>query len=426
MVGAAGVLANGARAAALAGGARPTGTGAKGKGHPGNTVELMDLDDMEKARRGSDEGVGQALPEDEAAAEDDGAVAVADAGVRGAVNALQAIARARGGGGQENIDRETRKVLGELAPGKAAAAGDEGPVDVKMPPGGMSAWIARNQHKKVRVGDKETLAILADVRGGAAPASAPGAAPPAAHAAAVEGRSDPGANVAPVAPAPAAQRTIPASADASAGAPAPVAQAKAASPVARAGTDAAPAKALAAAENPFDLEAAGQAALRALLDVPAAPRAPAPGAKEPPVATVPLDVAGVRASFAPLVSDGALEVAEHGRAPALRLPAKTMFSSDASTGVRTQGRELLRRVATLLERWPDSRLEIVGPMEPAAGATAWSRSAARAVEVARVLAASGVAPGRIATLVVGGASAPGEPAVEIVLLPATAPASGAR
>src|SRR5206468_370989 len=94
-------------------------------------------------------------------------------------------------------------------------------------------------------------------------------------------------------------------------------------------------------------------------------------------------------------------------APTLRLPASTMFRPDGSTDVRSEGRELLRRVAGLLERWPESRLEIVGPAEPASGPSgvaAWSRSASRAVDVARVLAANGVSPGRITALVVGAAS----------------------
>jgi outer membrane protein OmpA-like peptidoglycan-associated protein len=244
------------------------------------------------------------------------------------------------------------------------------------------------------------------VRGG--PGPAPGAAPAADHRGATEVRTDAGAAAAPVARA----RPDAAPATPSAAAPASTARAPAV-------------PAAAAADNPFDLEAAGLAALRALLDVPAAPRAASPAAKGPPAVPVALDLPGVRAWFAPLVSGGGLEVAERGRAPTLRLPAKAMFSSDGGTQVRTQGRELLRRVAGLLERWPESRLEIVGPMEPAAGAAAWSRSASRAVDVARVLSANGVAPARVTAVGVG-ASPAGEPAVEIVLLPPVAPAPGAR
>jgi len=116
------------------GAATPQGGG--GPGQP-EAIELMDFDEMERARGGSDEAAREAIKglqeeyegEDGGASDSDGGVAEMETMV------------IRGGNGED--------------------------VTIKMKKGGFSGWIQRNKkYRKRKLGDAETLQVMAEVTGG--------------------------------------------------------------------------------------------------------------------------------------------------------------------------------------------------------------------------------------------------------------------
>ncbi len=338
------------------GGVRRTGDARPGQVGRNEVVELMDIDEIEKARGGSDNEARAAIAGlQEEYPDEDGGVPYGDGGV----------------------EMETMVIAGDK-PGET--------VTVRMKKGGLAGWIQRNKkYRKRKLGDKETLEIIAEVTGGvgtkvsvnpnsplgglAAIAAIRGSAmaEEAETGKKVKGGNKPGIAAGPEGP----NVSGPAKPQALAVAPTP---ARAVDVVADAGAG------TGVGLRGIDLEAIGLAAIIAITS-------PAEVAEDPGPA---LDA--LHAAFAQLPWARHIELTKEKDHLLVRLPNEGLFVSSRSVRLRASGRTWLRDVVTILAAQTGSTIRIACDTAECASATV------------RTLTEAGLDPGRLST------SAPRSPA----------------